>query len=56
MPVAELDSEGVITLPQEVLQYLQLVEGDEVEFVFEPDGTVSLRPLAERNREADTGI
>ena len=43
MPAATLTSKGQTTVPKEVRDYLNLQEGDQIEFVIE-EGEVVLRP------------
>jgi AbrB family looped-hinge helix DNA binding protein len=43
MPTATLSSKGQITIPQEVRQRLGLKTGDRVEFMYQPDGNVTLK-------------
>ena len=45
MPVATLTTKGQITLPVELRNSLRLAAGDRVEFFYQADGTVALRPV-----------
>ena len=44
MPTATLTSKGQITVPMPVRNRLGLKAGDRIDFVFSPDGRVSLEP------------
>lgn len=44
MPTATLTSKGQITVPLPVRERLGLKAGDRVDFLFDADGRVSLRP------------
>ncbi len=37
------DDQGYLTLPQEVMDYLQVSVGDQLEFIIESDGAVEIR-------------
>ena len=43
MPTATLTSKGQLTVPKSVRDLLLLRQGDAVEFVLNPDGTVQIR-------------
>ena len=43
MPTATLTSKGQLTVPKSVRDLLLLRQGDAVEFVVNPDGTVQIR-------------
>jgi len=47
MPVATIMSDGLITLPEEVLEHLHLKEGDRVEFRIDENGEVWIRPATD---------
>ena len=43
--ILEVDEEGVITLPEELLEVTGLVEGDELQWISCDDGSYKLRKL-----------
>lgn len=45
MSTATITSKGQITLPKEVRDHLHVAEGDRVEFVIQPEGSVEVHPL-----------
>ena len=45
MPTSTLTSKGQITIPKEVREKLRLHTGSRVDFVIEPSGQVTLKPL-----------
>ena len=44
MPSSTLTSKGQTTIPREVREHLKLESGDQIDFVIQPDGSVSIRP------------
>ena len=44
MTAATLTTKGQITVPKEVRQFLHLDTGDRLDFIFEPDGEIRLKP------------
>lgn len=51
MARSTLTSKGQITIPKVVREQLQLRTGDKIDFRIDPDGDVTMRPLA--NKVAD---
>ncbi|MCP3963582.1 MAG: AbrB/MazE/SpoVT family DNA-binding domain-containing protein [bacterium] len=51
MPTSTLTSKGQITIPKQVRDRLGVHQGDRIEFVLEPSGPVSLRPLKRSARD-----
>ena len=51
MPTSTVTSKGQITIPKQVRDRLGVHQGDRIEFVVDPDGSVSLRPLKLSVRE-----
>ena len=45
MPTSTLTSKGQITLPKQVREQLRLHRGSRIDFVIEPSGRVTLKPL-----------
>lgn len=56
MPTSTLTSKGQITVPKAVRDRLGLRTGDVLEFRFEPDGRVVLRPLAASAVDRVSGV
>ena len=44
MPSSTLTSKGQTMIPREVREHLKLESGDQIDFVIQPDGSVSIRP------------
>ena len=44
MSIATLTSKGQTTIPKDVRDFLKIDSGDRIEFIFNPDGSVLLRP------------
>jgi AbrB family looped-hinge helix DNA binding protein len=55
MPTSTLTSEGQVILPKEVRERLSLSEGDRIEFVFDDQGRVILRPESQGTVERLAG-
>ncbi len=51
MPTATVSSKGQVTIPKRVRDRLGVHQGDRIEFVMDPGGSVSLRPLKHSVRE-----
>lgn len=51
MATGTLTSKGQITIPKEIRDQLGVTAGDRIEFVLEPDGTVTMRPARHPARE-----
>ncbi len=45
MPTATVTSKGQVTIPKPVRDRLGVTRGDRIEFIFDLDGSVRLRPL-----------
>jgi len=45
MPSSTLTSKGQTTVPREVRDHLKLHSGDQIDFVIQADGSVSVRPV-----------
>jgi AbrB family looped-hinge helix DNA binding protein len=45
MPTATVTSKGQVTLPKKVREALKIGPGDQIDFVVEGDGRVSVRPV-----------
>lgn len=45
MPIATVTSKGQITLPKEIRDQLKLGPGSRINFVVDPKGRVTLKPL-----------
>lgn len=48
MPTATLTTQGQVTIPKKIRDYLQLHSGDKLEFFIQDDGIVSVRPMVAR--------
>lgn len=46
MAQATITSKGQLTLPKKIREHLKLHSGDQVEFLIQPDGGVTLRPAS----------
>ena len=44
MPASTITSKGQTTIPKEVRDHLKLQSGDQIDFVIQGDGSVSIRP------------
>lgn len=44
MPTATVTSKGQTTIPKEIRDYLKLQPGDQIDFIAEDNGTVTLVP------------
>jgi len=51
LPTATLTSKGQVTIPKEVRRRLKLGSGDRLDFLFQPDGNVTLMPVKADVRE-----
>ncbi len=51
MPRATVTSEGQVTIPKQVRDRLGVHQGDCIEFIVDPAGSVSLRPMRRSVRE-----
>ncbi len=51
MPTATVTSKGQITIPKQVRDRLGVHQGDRIEFVVDPGGSVSLQPLRRSARD-----
>ena len=51
MPEATLTTKGQVTIPKAVREHLKLETGSRVDFVFEADGRVVLKPVTRHVRE-----
>ncbi len=51
MPTSTVTSKGQVTIPKQVRDRLGVHQGDRIEFVVDPGGSVSLRPLKRSARE-----
>ena len=51
MPTATVTSKGQVTIPKPVRDRLGVNRGDRIEFVFDRDGSVRLRPMTHSVRE-----
>jgi|GEM_PF-188711 len=45
MPIAAITSKGQVTIPKKVRELFDLHTGDKIEFVFEKEGAVTVRPV-----------